>query len=194
MHNNVEHITSQPLFARILRRYADILRPLVVPARTTLLCAGDVAERLFIIQHGVVRLWHASADGRDITLQFFGAGQVVASFESFYLGVPSQFSLESVSDCTLLTVHRDDALQLLATDDEIQSLALDYVCRRFIDYTNLFLSRIQLSPEERYRALVADDPALLGEVPHHMLASYLGISATSLSRIRRRIAEDNEKS
>ena len=193
MKHNTQSITSQPLFTHLLEHRPELLHTLSVPARTTLLLEGNIANHLYIIQQGIVRLWHASADGHDITLQFFGAGQAVCSFESFYLGTPSQFSLESVSDCTLLSFHRKEALTLLTENPEIQPLVTDYICHRFIDYTTLFLSRIQLSPEERYRALLADDPALLDKVPHHMLASYLGISATSLSRIRRRIAEEDCK-
>lgn len=183
-HTTIDH----SLYEKFRSRYADLLHPLACKERTTLLEQGCCADRLYAVESGVLRLWH-NTGGKDVTLQFFQAGQLAASFESFYLERPSNFSLEAVTDCTLTYVNRDDFFCLLDADARLQREMCDYICARFIDYTNLFLSRIQRSPEERYRELLASQPELFKTVPQHDIASYLGISAVSLSRIRRRARE-----
>lgn len=61
-----------------------------------------------------------------------------------------------------------------------------YINNRFIDYIDLFLSRIKNSPQERYKELMEINSILLEKAPHYMIASYLGITPVSLSRIRRK--------
>lgn len=194
MINNNHSITFPEIVETFEHQHPEIFHDIAVPKKTVLLQQGKIADRIYIIRDGALRLWHSTSDGRDITLQFFLSGQIVSSFESFYLNVPSNFSLETLSDCTLSYAAREDILPLLTNDDYYQHILTDYTCHRLIVYINLFLSRIEYSPEDRYLQLLHARPELLEQIPHHYIASYLGISATSLSRIRRRIAEEhNEK-
>ena len=64
---------------------------------------------------------------------------------------------------------------------------INYICERFIDYTNLFLSRIKNSPEQRYIELIKEYPDIINKIPHYYIASYLGITPVSFSRIRNRL-------
>lgn len=194
MINNNHSITFPEIVETFEHQHPEIFHDIAVPKKTVLLQQGKIADRIYIIRNGALRLWHSTSDGRDITLQFFLSGQIVSSFESFYLNVPSNFSLETLSECTLSYAAREDILPLLTNDDYYQHFLTDYTCHRLIVYINLFLSRIEYSPEDRYLQLLHERPELLEQIPHHYIASYLGISATSLSRIRRRIAEEhNEK-
>lgn len=154
-----------------------------------LLLEGDVAQRVFYIETGAVRLWH-NDDGRDITVQFFFEDQVVSSFESFYLDKPSLFSITAVEPTTVLEVAGADLRRMLERDPALMKVFTDYVCHRFIDYTTYFLNRIEASPEARYASLAERDPALVKRVPQHELASYLGITPVSLSRIRTRLKKE----
>ena len=151
-----------------------------------LLREGDVATQLYFVERGAVRLWH-NDDGRDITVQFFFEGQVVSSFESFYLKKPSLFSITAIEPTTVTVVDGEALRQALEKEPQLMAVFTDYVCHRFIDYTQYFLNRIQDSPEARYQALLASDPALVKRVPKYELASYLGITPVSLSRIRSRV-------
>ena len=76
-------------------RLKDLITPLVVPARTLLLEEGQVADTLYYIRKGCLRLFFWN-DGKDITFQFFFEGDFVASFDSMYRRQPSLFSLESI--------------------------------------------------------------------------------------------------
>lgn len=193
--DNDNHSTALPEIFEIFKRYhPEIFYTITVPKKTVLLRQGEIADRIYVVNKGALRLWHSTPDGRDITIQFFFNGQIVSSFESFYLHVPSNFSLETICDCSLSYATREDILPLLESSGYTLHFLTDYACHRLITYINLFLSRIEHSPEDRYRLLLHERPELLELVPHHYIASYLGISATSLSRIRRRVTEEhNEK-
>lgn len=157
-----------------------------IRSKTTLLSEGMVSKYIYFINKGALRLWN-NDDGRDITVQFFFEGQVVSSFESFYLGKNSQFSIESIEDSNI-TLLSKESLDLLSDKfPNINKYITDIICRRFIDYTNFFLSRIKDSPEKRYCDLLENNPNLIQRVPHYYIASYLGITPVSLSRIRNRI-------
>lgn len=154
-----------------------------VPAKTTLLEEGDVAQNIYIIQKGLLRLWN-NDDGRDITFQFFFEDQMVASFESLYLNEPSNFTIESLEDTTMQVLSKKAFDEILREHEEIREFFTQMVCKRFIDYTHYFLSRIKENPQDRYEELVAKNPEILKRVPQYYIASYLGITPVSLSRIR----------
>ncbi len=97
------------------------------------------------------------------------------------------FTLESIETCSLLAIGRDDFLQVLQKYPELKDGFMEILLDRVENYSKLFLSRIRQKPQERYEALLRENPALVQRIPQHYLASYLGITPVSLSRIRNRI-------
>lgn len=158
-------------------------------AGATLLEQGDMAQRVFLVQHGALRLGHNDAEGRDTTLQFFFEGQLVASFESFYLQKPSMFAITALEDTQVIAVDGQALRAAMDQDVDLMRMFTERICHRFIDYTQYFLNRIEKSPEDRYRDLQVTNPGLIARVPHYELASYLGITPVSLSRIRKRVRD-----
>lgn len=156
-----------------------------VPSRTVLLSDGSIADNLFYIKDGILRESY-NHDGKDITLQFFFERQVVASIESFSRGIPSSYSIESVTPTVVLVYHKSDIVAYLHEHPELYKDFADFALSRMIDYSHLFLSRIKDTPMERYQNLLTDYPEIINRVPQHFIASYLGITPVSLSRIRSR--------
>jgi CRP-like cAMP-binding protein len=156
-----------------------------VPSKTVLLQEGEIATQIFFVKKGCLRMLF-NKDGKDITLQFFFEGQPVASVESFKSGRPSLFAIESIEPTTLVSVNKADFEYLLRTYPELNDLFLDLMFHRFSNYASLFLSRIKDSPQERYNDLIRNHPEIIRRVPQHYIASYLGITPISLSRIRNR--------
>ena len=150
----------------ILKRSQAMAEHLSVPGKTVLLEEGKVADKLYMIRKGCLRLSFFN-DGRDITFQFFFEGDVVASFNSLHHRQPSLFSLETL----------EPALRQAYEEKLIE---------RFHTYQLLFLSRIRNTPQQRYEELLKEHPDIIRRVPQHYIASYLGITPVSLSRIRNR--------
>lgn len=88
---------------------------LSVPPKTILLEEGKVADRMYLIRKGCLRLFFNN-EGRDITFQFFFEGDFVASFDSLYQRTPSLFSLESIEPAELSVMKREDFFQKPRTE------------------------------------------------------------------------------
>ena len=154
-----------------------------IAAKTILLEEGKIANNVYFIKKGCIRMWF-NKDGKDITVQFFFEGQPVASIESFMTNQPSMYYLESIEPSTIISLSKDNFVQLGNLYPEFKERFKDFSFQRFANYSQLFLSRIKDSPRERYEDLIKNHPEIIKRVPQHYIASYLGITPISLSRIR----------
>ena len=158
---------------------------LSVPPKTILLEEGKVADRMYLIRKGCLRLFFNN-EGRDITFQFFFEGDFVASFDSLYQRTPSLFSLESIEPVELSVMKREDFFRNLGQKPALRQIYEEKIIERFHVYQRLFLSRIKNTPQQRYEELLKEHPSIIQRIPQHYIASYLGITSVSLSRIRNR--------
>jgi len=156
-----------------------------ISPKTILLKEGDISEHVYFIKKGCLRMWF-NKDGKDITYQFFFEGQPVASIDSFMSRQPSLYTLESLEPSTILSISKANFEQLCRIYPEAHSEFQDLMYGRFRNYAQLFLSRIRDTPRERYEDLIKNHPEIIQRVPQHYIASYLGITPISLSRIRNR--------
>ncbi len=156
-----------------------------VPSKTVLLNEGEVSNRIYLIKSGCLREWF-NKDGKDITFQFFFEGQPVASIDSFMNREPSHFTIESIEPSTVLSITKADFEKLLFEYPEFEKAFQDFIFQRFRAYGQLFLSRIKDTPQERYEDLITNHPEIVKRIPQHYIASFLGITPISLSRIRNR--------
>ena len=155
------------------------------PAKMTILKAGDIAQHFYFIKQGCIRLWF-NQDGKDVTLQFFFEGQGIASIESLIQGTPSLFSIETIEPTVVWECSKADIFQMVESYSELKEELNKLIVNRLINYTHLFLSRIKDTPQERYENLLKEHPEIIKRVPQHYIASFLGITSVSLSRIRNR--------
>ena len=92
-----------------------------IPTKTVLLEEGKVADRIFFIRKGCLRLFFYN-EGKDITFQFFFEGDFVASFESLYKGTPSLFSLESIESSEILFIKKEDFYKKIESNLSLKKL------------------------------------------------------------------------
>jgi CRP-like cAMP-binding protein len=156
-----------------------------IAPKTVLLQEGDISKHVHFIKKGCLRQWF-NKDGKDITFQFFFEGQAVASIDSFISKQPSKYSLESIEPSTIITISKVTFDQLSKIYPGFKDGFKDILFQRFTNYAQLFLSRIKDTPRERYDDLMQNHPEIIKRVPQHYIASYLGITPVSLSRIRNR--------
>lgn len=172
-------------FSKIVENYRHIFEEIVIPAKTVLLHEGETSQQIFFVKHGALRLW-ANRDGTDITFRFCFENEVASSF----LGnEPSMFTIESIENSTVMAVKIKDFMLLLDEIPEHKNALITVLIRRLNDYGKLFLSRITKNPEERYLEMMNSHPEIFLRVPQHYIATYLGITPVSLSRIRNRAAK-----
>ena len=158
---------------------------LSVPAKTVLLEAGKTASKVFLVHKGCIRQWY-NADGKDITGLFFFEGSPVACIDSLINAVPSEYTLETVLPSEVYVIKGEDIKAAIQSHPERMGEMVKFSIERMVCYSKLFLSRIKETPQERYESLVREHPEIVTQIPQHYIASYLGITPVSLSRIRNR--------
>ena len=156
-----------------------------VPARTILLQEGHVSKTMFFVEKGCLRTW-VNNEGKEITTQFFFEGDTVSSIESFRTKRPSLYTIESIEPCLLLTLSQKDFTQVIAETPELKQRFEEHMFRRLFQTQQIFYSYLKNSPQKRYEELIERYPHIVQRVPQHYIASFLGITSVSLSRIRNR--------
>ncbi|MPQ47730.1 cyclic nucleotide-binding domain-containing protein [Marinifilum sp. N1E240] len=171
--------------SKIWDRLKEVATEQQLPAKFIILREGEVSNNIYFIKKGCLRLCFNN-DGKDVTFQFFFEGDAVSSIESFWANQPSMFSLETIEASTILHVSKTDFHRIVTSSVEIKELVEKQIFQRLITYQKLFLSRIKEKPQERYEQLLTHNPDIFNRIPQHYIASYLGITSVSLSRIRNR--------
>lgn len=152
--------------------------------KTILLADHEIAKRIFFIQSGAIRVWFNN-EGIELTVDFFIENNLVSSFDSFFQGIPSIFNIETIEDTVVFELSKNDFLDIVA-DKEVASYINETVYKRFGTLINRLLTFIKDSPQQRYENMMKERPELIQRFPQHYIASYLGITDVSLSRIRNR--------
>lgn len=165
--------------------FQDLFIEREIASRTVLLKEGEISKYAYFIKKGCLRQWF-NKEGKDITFQFFFENQPVASIDSFINNKPSLFTIESIEPSSILSISKDSFEKLYQAYPEIKDTFQNFLFQRFRNYAQLFLSRIKNTPKERYEELIKENPEIIRRVPQHYIASYLGITPISLSRIRNR--------
>ena len=172
-------------------KYLNMFQQIEVPAKTILLHEGDVSKKVWHIEKGCIRAWFNNK-GRDLTLQVFFEGEGVSSIESFRRNIPSIYSLETIEPSIINWISKKDWEHIMADMEStyqgkqtLSEINLD----RQLNYMRHFMSLIRDTPKERYLNLLKERPEIIKRVPQHHIASYLGITAVSLSRIRNAISK-----
>ena len=172
-----------PRFNFDWEKHSDLSEEITRPARTVLLREGDISRQAYYIKKGCLRL-SFNDNGKDITFQFFFEGYGVSSFESFRNGRPSLFGIESLEPSTLLMISKKNLDWMIAEIPGYKAFMEEALYQRLEHYARLFLSRIRDTPRKRYEDLLKEHPEVIQRIPQHFIASYLGITPVSLSRIR----------
>ncbi|MDI9341914.1 MAG: Crp/Fnr family transcriptional regulator [Sediminibacterium sp.] len=168
------------------KKFKHLFKQQDIPAKTILLNEGDIAKHVFYIKKGCLRIYF-NHEGKDITFQFFFEGESVSSIESFRTNQPSLFTIESIEPCVIYSISKRNLQAITDTSPKIKEQIDQFTFERLVYYQKLFLSRIKNNPEKRYLELLENNPKIVLRVPQHYLASFLGITSVSLSRIRNRL-------
>jgi CRP-like cAMP-binding protein len=156
--------------------------------KTILLKAGNVSNEVFYIINGCIRLF-CEKDGEELSTYFFTENMFAGSYDSFLSRKPSKVAIETLEECEVLTLSYNSLEKLYEEFPKMNEFIRKAIEQRFVLLHDLFISYLLNSPEERYLILLKDRPELLQRIPQHQIASFIGITPVSLSRIRNRIVK-----
>jgi len=157
-----------------------------VTRKELLLEAGKTANRIFFLHEGFVRFFHTKKDGTEITSDFYFAPGFITSFTSLIEQKPSNVNIQAMVKMDVLFIKYKDLMALYDKEHKLERLGRLLAEQVFITSEKHLLSFLNDSPQDRYLWLMKEYPEYVKNIPLHYLASYLGITAESLSRIRNR--------
>jgi len=149
---------------------------------------GNIARTIYFVLEGCVRLFY-NVDGVEKTAFFYTEEDFICAGESYNLEVPAIENYQAIEDSII--IHFDKCLnkRLMAAFPVFQNIALLATENELIASQKMLASFITQSPTQRYLNLLEVNGALFLRVPQQYIASYLGVSPETLSRIKKRIAQ-----
>jgi CRP-like cAMP-binding protein len=168
-----------------LREQAELRR---VPKNSLLLEEGQLSTEFFFIVKGSVRMFYLS-DFEEKTAYFYTERMFVSSYRSFTQQVPAPHNLATIENTTLIVFNHEAAAKLSQYSPKFEQLARVMMEEELSTYQDIVSTFVTQNAEERYLGLLKDRPELLQRIPQYQIATFLGVSPETLSRIRKRIAE-----
>jgi CRP-like cAMP-binding protein len=162
--------------------------PRHVPAGSFLQRAGDVARYAAFVASGCLRSYVIDARGKEHIVQFAPETWWLADSDSLAGGTPSQFFFEAIDDAELLLIDGPSHHLLLQRVPGYGAAQRAGLQRHAAAKDHRIVSALSATAEERYLEFLDTYPSIVQRVPQKMLASYLGISPETLSRIRKKLS------
>lgn len=150
---------------------------------------GRISEEIYLVSKGCVRLYY-NADGNDKTAFFYLEGQFICAGESYTFNVPAKENYQAVEDSDVFVLTKKGIEELLAFSSKFEVLARIATENELITCQRIIASFVMQSAEERYLDLLKNNKPLFQRVPQQHIATYLGVSPETLSRIKKRVLKD----
>ena len=148
---------------------------------------GESSKKLAFIEKGIIRTYAVKDNGDEATLLLRWEGQFIASHDTIILGQPSRFVYRALENTSIFEIDYDVLENILHQNTKYERLRIYFLMKMLGEALQLAESFILFTPEERYLNLMKEKYDIVNRVPDKYLASLLGITPVSLSRIRKRI-------
>ena len=169
------------------QKVEDLLEVRHYPKGELLLEEGKRSKAFYFLLQGCVRMYYL-VDGVEKNTFFYTENQFVSSYESFVRETAATHYIACLEDCSLVVISQEHAYQLLAFSPKFEQLSRMLMEEELIIYQQMLSTFITQNAEQRYQHFLDAQPALAQRIPQYHLASYLGVSPETLSRIRARLS------
>ncbi|MCL7987791.1 Crp/Fnr family transcriptional regulator [Sphingobacterium sp. lm-10] len=182
----VKHILEKiyPLPPESIARLKEKITLINLKKGHLLMRADRLEKHLYLIKKGVVRAYADSEKG-EITFWFGQEGEAILSMASYVMDIPSYENIALIEDCTLYQIAKFDLQELYKSDIHLANWGRKLAEYELIKAERRAISRELRSATDRYQTLLSEHPRLIQRIPLKFIASYLGVTQVSLSRIRK---------
>jgi CRP-like cAMP-binding protein len=164
------------------------LTPKKLRKKQYLLQEGDVCKTVAFIEKGVLKAYTCDDTGNEHIIQFALEGWVISDLYSFLTGEPATYNIDAIEDAELVLISKSAHEKLLQKLPKYETFTRMNITGAYLAMQKRLTSIISSPLEERYAKFTALYPDIVQRVPQHMIASYMGLTPETLSRIRRRIS------
>lgn len=155
--------------------------------RRFILQEGEICQYTIFVEKGLLRSFSLDQKGNEHILQFSMEGWWTADLYSFFSGEPSNYNIEALEDSELLLLTNETWELLLKKIPAFERYFRILIQNNLISTQRRLMGTISSPAEQRYLKLLKNFPDIVQRVPQHMIASYLGVTRETLSRIRSQI-------
>lgn len=148
--------------------------------------AGNITRTLYFIEKGLIRLFYHTHSGKDVTYGFYNEGDFVTVPESFYTQTASKYNIEILEDGLVYSITYSDLNRILTDFPQMQQLE-NKTLQGFLLKAGERIVALQFqTARQRYDTMMEKQPGIIMRAPLGTIASYLGMTQETLSRIRSR--------
>lgn len=160
------------------------------PKHHLLMRAGEVCNSLYFITDGLARNFYYK-DGRDVTTWFGMNGMFLTDLDSLINRQPSRFNIETLEPSGVYSIHHDKLNRLFEQSHALERAGRLSTLNNFVILENRLFALQFYTAQERYANFQRMFPGLINRVPLMHVASYLGITLETLSRVRANLIHTN---
>ena len=164
---------------------ANTFSPKEITKNSFLLKEGRVSDEYFFLENGFIRAFANDIEGNDVTTNFYSNCQVVFEVSSFFNRTVSKENFQAIVDCEGWYITYEQLNNLFHSMHEFRDFGRSILVKGFSSLKTRMLSMITETAEQRYDTLLKTNPEIFQHAALKHIASYLGITDTSLSRIRK---------
>jgi len=161
--------------------------PTTIKKRKDMLVSGQVCNYLYFITKGCLRSFYIDSKGVEHIYQIRMDNSWISDLESFFSQKPSKYNIEALEDSYLLRISHERFEQLLIEIPHLERYFRILFQKAYINSLNRLSATMWETAIDRYNEMLKENPEIFQRVPLVYIASYLGITPESLSRIRRQI-------
>lgn len=163
--------------------------PRTLRKRQYLLQGGDVGKYQVFVEKGILRSYKIDEKGAEHTLQLAPEGWWISDLYSFFTEEPSDFHIDAIEDAEVLLINKTSWNMLLQDIPKFERYFRILLQNHLIATQRRLMLTMTETAEEKYLKYIQSYPGCVQRVPQHMIASYLGITRETLSRLRRQIVQ-----
>ncbi len=177
----LEHVSIEK---NKLQQITSKFTPRKLKKGSYLLKAGARCQELVFIKEGYLRMYDF-ADGKEITFWIGSTGSFLTSLSSFIFQTPNFWNIQAITDCEILVINRKDHFDLLKKYPQWMEVDNLILAKAFALLEQSMFSQLHTTAQQRYQSLLERNPNIFKFVPLQYIASMLGITPETLSRLRK---------
>lgn len=162
-----------------------------VQKRQQLYQEGELCRELLFVEKGALYSFSLDDSGNKHVIAFAFEGWWISNLQSFLTGKPSQLFIEALENSTILKLNRQEHEALMEKVPAYERYHRIILQNAYVALQRRVENALGLTAEEKYARLITESPAFLNRVPQHLIASYIGVSPETLSRVRRNYGHSN---
>lgn len=176
--------------ANDLKTIVSFFKPEIIKKNDFFLKGGKSSTKLSFIQSGFLRIF-CETEKKEITQWISTKGYFVTDLSSFMSGIPARWTIQALTDTELYTIEKSDYEKLQDKVPQWHILEKAFIVHCFTTIETRIYGHLSMTAEERYHCFFNENPQLFNQVPLQYIASMLGMTSETFSRIRNKIANGN---